>query len=153
MEHAIFLSTVLAAALAAALLEVQIEGKAGWASSLPTWRRAYPRLRAILGNRAITGYHVYMHALVLVLAHLPYGLGLATPSWSTEARILAFVVLFWVVEDFLWFVVNPAYGLAGFRRDRAWWHADSWWGFMPRDYWIFLPVGAALYALSHHLVS
>jgi hypothetical protein len=58
------------------------------------------------------------------------------------------ILLFWVLEDFLWFVLNPAFGLRRFRRDAIWWHAESWWGFMPRDYWIFTPIAVALFAAS-----
>ena len=65
-----------------------------------------------------------------------------------ELRILAFAVLFWVAEDYLWFVLNPAYGWRSFNRVRAWWHAASWWWVMPRDYWLLTPAGIALYLLS-----
>jgi hypothetical protein len=153
MTHVLFAATLLLTALVAALLEVQIEGEDGWASGLPTWRFKAPWAAALLGSRVITGYHIYMHALILLLAHLPFGLGLLAFTWAAEFRILAFVILFWVLEDFLWFIVNPAFGIAAFRRSRVWWHAGSWWGFMPRDYWIFIPAGLALYAVSHHLVS
>lgn len=148
LAHVLFAAAVVAAALAAALLEVQIEGPDGWAAHLPTWRLETRWTRRLLGARAITGYHVYAHLLILILLHAPYMLGLVTPSLGAELRILAFIVLFWVVEDFLWFVVNPGWGLRAFRRDRIPWHARSWWGFMPRDYWIFLPLGVALYLLS-----
>lgn len=143
-----FAGLVLAASLVAALLEVQIEGAAGWAAHLPTWRFRNGWTRRLLGARAVTGYHVYAHLLILVLMQAPFALGIAVPTLHAELRILAFLVLFWVAEDFLWFVVNPAYGLEAFRRDRIPWHAASWWGFMPRDYWIFLPLGIALYAVS-----
>lgn len=147
-QHAAFAATLVAASLLAALLEIQIEGPDGWAASLPTWE-ARPRwLRWLLGTRSITGYHLYIHLLVLVLVHLPFGLGLLPFSLHAEARILAFLVLFWVLEDFLWFVVNPAWGLERFRRTEIPWHAGAWWAFMPRDYWVFIPVGVGLYVLS-----
>ena len=62
-----------------------------------------------------------------------------------------FMILFWIVEDFLWFVFNPAYGIRRFRREDIWWHAQSWWWFMPRDYWLTLPMGVLLYVLSWHV--
>jgi hypothetical protein len=70
------------------------------------------------------------------------------PTWQAELRILAFLVLFWIAEDFLWFVVNPAFGLSRFRRSDVWWQARSRWGIMPREYWLFTPVGVALYIFS-----
>lgn len=147
-QHAAFAATLAVASVLGALLEIQIEGPAGWAENLPTWS-ARPRwLRPFLGGRAVTGYHLYAHLLVIVLAHLPFGLGLLPFSASAEARILAFIVLFWVLEDFLWFVMNPAFGMNRFRRSEIPWHAGAWWGFMPRDYWIFIPVGVVLYVIS-----
>lgn len=147
MEHLFFFVYLVATSAIFALLEIQIEGKEGWARGLPTWRIETALTRRLLGARAITGYHVYMHLLVLLLAHVPFAVGVPL-TLATEARILAFLVLFWVIEDFLWFVLNPHYGVRGFKRERAWWHAKSWWGFMPRDYWLFIPVGLVLYTLS-----
>jgi|SRR5688572_6335359 len=132
-----------------ALLEIQIEGAEGWARQLPTWRIQTPLTTKLLGARAITGYHVYIHVFVFLLAHLPFALRLIPFAWGGELRILAFLVLFWILEDFLWFVFNPAYGVSGFKRERVWWHAQSWWGFMPRDYWLFTPIGIGLYLLSY----
>ena len=148
MQHVLFFGTLAIAAAAFALLEIQIEGDAGWASSLPTWRRESRWTRLLMGGRPLTGYHLWAHVFMLTAAHFPFGLALAPWSWAAEARVLAFLILFWILEDFLWFVFNPAYGLRGFTRRRAGWHAHAWWGFMPREYWIFLPVGVALYALS-----
>lgn len=148
MQHFLFFGSLACAAAAFALLEIQIEGGAGWAAALPTWRRQNRWTRALLGGRPLTGYHLWCHVFVLTAVHLPFGMGLAAWSWRAEARVAAFLVLFWILEDFLWFVFNPAYGLHGFTQRRAVWHAHAWWGFMPREYWIFLPVGSALYALS-----
>jgi hypothetical protein len=147
-QHLLFAAGVLAASALFALLEIQIEGGEGWAGRLPTWRYESRWTRRILGARKVTGYHVYFQLFVLVMAHLAYLVGAATPTWGVELRLLSFLILFWVIEDFLWFVFNPAYGLRRFRREAIWWHADTWWGFMPRDYWIFLPIAVALYVLS-----
>ncbi len=149
MHHALFLVLLVLSALFFALLEIQIEGAHGWASSLPTWRYQSHWTRAVLGNRSITGYHVFFQLFVLCLLHVPYALTSAPFSLALELRIFAFGLLFWVVEDFLWFVFNPAFGLRGFNPDRAWWHAANWWWIMPRDYWLFTPLAALLYLLSY----
>lgn len=148
MEHILFTATVLGASSVLALLEIEIEGDQGWASGLPTWRIENRWTRRVLGARAVTGYHVYFHLLLLLLAHLPFTLGLATFSWAAELRIASFIIFLWLVEDFLWFVFHPAWGLRSFRRDRIPWHAPNWWLFMPRDYWIFGPLAVAFYVLS-----
>jgi hypothetical protein len=139
---------LLAAAALFAQLEIQIEGGAGWAANLPTWRRDSRWTRLVLGGRPLTGYHVYCHLFVLVLLHLPFGAGLADWSVHGEVRIIAFLILFWILEDFLWFVLNPRYGIRGFTRRRAPWHASAWWWIMPREYWVFMPLGFLLYVWS-----
>lgn len=151
MSHLIFFSLLAAAAAAFAVLEVHIEGGSGWARSLPTWRFSNRWTRALIGAREITGYHVWVHLFVFLIAHLPYAIAPELLGWGVELRILAFLVFFWILEDFLWFVFNPAFGVRRFTPRHAWWHADSWWAFMPRDYWIFLPLGLLLYLAGRGL--
>ncbi len=146
--HLLFAGFLVVASTLFALLEIEIEGPTGWAHNLPTWRIENRWTRLLFGARPITGYHVYVQLFLAVLLHAPYAFGFVQPSWSNELRILAFAMLFWVLEDFLWFVFNPAYGLRAFTRDRIWWHAPNWWWIMPRDYWIFTPAGIACYLLS-----
>ena len=148
LEHTLFALTLLLSSVLFALVEIQIEGPDGWASRLPTWRLESAWTRRFLGARIVTGYHLYVHLFLLVAAHLPYGLGLLRPSPSAEARILAFLILFWILQDFLWFVLNPSFGIRRFGPRHAWWHAPNWWWIMPRDYWIFTPLGLPLYLLS-----
>lgn len=148
MQHIGFMLFLLAAGATFAQLEIQIEGGAGWAANLPTWRRNNRWTHLLLGGRPLTGYHLYCHLFVLVMLHLPFGLGLADWTLHGEARVLAFLILFWIVEDFLWFVLNPRYGIRGFTRQRVEWHAAAWWWIMPREYWLFTPVGIALYVWS-----
>lgn len=148
MPHLLFAGAVLVAAAVFALLEIEIEGRAGWASDLPTWRVENRWTRWFFGSRALTGYHLYVHLFVLVMVHLPFLLQLTPFSWRGEARIAAFLILFWVVEDFLWFVLNPEFGIHKFDPEHAWWHAPSWWWIAPREYWIFTPIALVLYLLS-----
>jgi hypothetical protein len=148
MTHALFFLSLVVAATLFALVEVQMEGPNGWAAGLPTWRIDNRWTRRFCSAKPLTGYHLYMQLYTLAAVHLPFGLGLAQLTWRNEARVLAFFVLFWVLEDFLWFVLNPAFGLKRFRAEHVWWHAPTWWWLMPRDYWIFTPVGILIYALS-----
>lgn len=146
--HVSFAASIVFTSLLFALLEIEIEGTEGWARRLPTWRISSRWTRLLFGARAITGYHLYSQLFLVTVLHLPYALGLVEPSWRAELRILSFLLLFWVVEDFLWFVVNPAYGIRRFRPEHIWWHAPNWWWIMPRDYWLFIPLGITLYILS-----
>lgn len=148
MDHLWFALYLIFVSAAFALLEVQIEGRQGWARGLPTWRIENRITRALLGNRPVTGYHFYIHVFIFSISQLPFALQLAPLSLKAEARVLSFLILFWILEDFLWFVFNPDYGIRSFRKERVWWHAGTWWGIMPRDYWIFAPLGLVLYYFS-----
>ncbi len=148
MTHLMFFGDVLLTSLLFALVEIQIEGPDGWAARLPTWRVDNNWTRWLLGRKPLTGYHLYAAAFIAALLHFPYALSLVSFSWKTEFRILSFMVLFWIIEDFLWFVCNPHFGLQKFRPQFIWWHAPSWWWVVPRDYVLFTPVGLLLYYLS-----
>jgi hypothetical protein len=124
--------------------EIQIEGEGGWAANLPTWRiERHWLLDVFWGGRAMTGYHAWVFSFIAIFFHAPVFF-LSVWSWALEARIMASLMLFWIVEDFLWFVINPAFGLARFRRERVTWHKHWAWG-APVDYWIFSAVSATLF--------
>ena len=138
---------VLVLAFFLANVEIQIEGAAGWAAKLPTWR--IPRnwwLDIFWGGRELTGYHAWIFPCVALFFHFPLIL-FGRWHWRIEARLLACILLFWICEDFLWFVLNPAYGFARFDAANVPWHIH-WWGPAPADYWVFLLIAAILFVLS-----
>ena len=138
---------ILLLALLFAQAEIQIEGPDGWASSLPTWRLVDSHVfKLLFGGREVTGYHVFIFAFMFAVFHLPYALT-GGFSWRIEARILGSLMVFWVAEDVLWFVSNPAYGLARLTPRDAPWH-PCWCLGMPIDYPMFLGVGVLLLAFS-----
>ncbi len=120
---------VLAAwALLMALLEIEIEGRHGWAERLPTWYRTRgPAARVyhlIGGNRPLTGYHLMMFPIPLLMLHYPYVAG-AGWSLAAEASTIA-VFLAWIIAwDYLWFVLDPHWGIARFRRGEVWWYPGA----------------------------
>ena len=65
-----------------------------------------------------------------------------------EAKVIASIMMFWVTEDFLWFILNPYYGLRKFTEKDIPWHSHRWFIFMPADYWIFLTAAALLFWYS-----
>nr|WP_314545508.1 hypothetical protein [uncultured Massilia sp.] len=141
------LLAVLAAAYLFARVEVEIEGEAGWAANLPTWRiEEHILLDIFWGGRALTGYHLWMFSFIGVFFHFPlFFMGAWSPQ--LEARVMASVMVFWIVEDFLWFVINPAFGWRRFRREHVSWHKR--WAFgAPIDYWIFGAVSVLLFYYS-----
>lgn len=150
-SHLLYFGGVLLAAACFAVMEIQIEGPAGWAQNLPTWRAKNPRLRAIFNfifpGRPITGYHLSILIFIAIVAHLSFAFGMPwTPK--AEMRSIAFCIFFWVAEDFLWFVLNPHFGLRRFRPQFISWHQKAWWWIAPRDYWIGLALGITIYACS-----
>jgi hypothetical protein len=145
VHHLIFLFYLLATAFVFARVEIEIEGPEGWAANLPTWRIHNKWTKLLYGSRPLTGYHLWMQVFVLLLVHAPFGMGLIPWAWPAELRVIGFYILFFLLEDFLWFVLNPAFGLKRFRREHIWWHAPTWWWIMPRDYWVFGALGIGMY--------
>lgn len=127
--------------------EIQIEGAAGWAANLPTWRiEKHWLLDIFWGGRAMTGYHAWVFPFIALFFHFPL-LFVGHWSWRAEARVLGCVMLFWLSEDFLWFVLNPAYGVARFSAANIPWH-KHWLLGAPVDYWSFALLAAGLFWLS-----
>ena len=130
-----------------AQVEIHIEGDAGWAANLPTWRiEQHWLLDLFWGGRAMTGYHAWMFSFVALFFHFPLCF-MATWSLHLEARVLASIMVFWIVEDFLWFLMNPAFGWKRFNREAGQWH-KNWVLGAPVEYWIFSVVSVLLYWYS-----
>jgi hypothetical protein len=134
--------------LIAALAEIQIERKYGWAARLPCWRIQNKWTSFILDTKPLTGYHFYMWLFLFLIFHFP--LLFAPWTWALEAKIAGFFALFLVLEDFLWFVFNPAFGIKKFRKSNPelWWHKTWFWG-APIGYWPGLIIGILLLCLGH----
>ena len=133
-----------------AQVEIQIEGAAGWAAALPTWRiESHWLLDLFWSGRPMTGYHAWVFPFIALVFHLPIFLH-GCWSWRVEARIVASIMLFWVIEDALWFVLNPAFGWGKFSAGSIPWH-KHWWMGLPVDYWISTVVGIVLFAWSYRV--
>lgn len=132
-------------------VEIQIEGDAGWATSLPTWRiEQHWLLDLFWGGRAMTGYHAWMFPFIAMVFHLPlFFMQRWTKRW--QVRCLASIMQFWIIEDFLWFILNPAYGLHRFNPIDAPWH-KHWVGGAPIEYWLFSVLALLLYIYSFRLL-
>jgi hypothetical protein len=138
---------VLTLAFLFANVEIQIEGAAGWAANLPTWRvEKHWLLDLFYEGRTLTGYHAWVFPFVALFFHFPFAFA-ARWSWRGEARAVACILLFWLVEDWLWFVLNPAFGLAQFAPQHVPWH-KHWLGPAPVDYWISAALSTLLLWVS-----
>lgn len=180
MVHVLFFVIVVVWCLIIARLEIETEGKDGWAKNLPTakyrldgegklWYKPFGSgeyraptcgkfmekffsfyVRKMLGGREFTGYHRMIDLMQLFVAHLAvYMLFLGTaPWWIVEIKVIAFLFLSWSIEDTLWFVLNPFYGLKKYRPEFIPWHADDWWIFAPKGMLILFLQGCVVYAIS-----
>ena len=130
-----------------AMTEIQIEGANGWACALPTWRIENHWLLDIFwGGRPMTGCHAWVFSFMFLVFHLPQVMG-GSFRWMIELRCLGSLMLFWIVEDFLWFVLNPCYGFDKFAPQFIPWH-KKWLLGMPTDYLVFTCVGLSLIIAS-----
>jgi hypothetical protein len=135
---------ILAALLAK--LELQIEGKKlGWASGLPCWRKENKFICWLLGNKPLTGYHVWLLLTFLFLFHGPYLFIPFNPK--TEYTILGLFSWFWIAEDWFWFLENNLYGIRNFKPHRIFWHR-RWIWFLPVSYIWGLIIGSILLCIG-----
>ena len=132
-------------------IEIEIEGGVGWAERLPTWylkRGLTGRIYGIvMGQRPLTGYHVYAFTIPMLILHLPYVMGV---HWTLagELRTVATYFVLAVVWDYLWFVLNPAYTVKRFRRGNVWWFEVPWIWRFPLDYYLGVAFSLVLVALA-----
>jgi hypothetical protein len=150
MKHVKFFAFTLFVAFIMALLEVQIEGRMGWAAALPTWRKILPfSFFGMFGyaGKPLTGYHLYLWILLLTLPHFAFFFTEWTPK--KEFLLLSFYVFFTTFEGILWFLVNPAYGWQNFTPKRARWYRQEPWLGIPLEYYPRFIVGGILYWLAN----
>jgi len=121
-----------------AILEIQTEGKDGWAAALPTWRaRKDSRLgkysAKFMSGKELTGYHASLFSFLILVFGMPYAFGL--PLTIAElSKMTALFLLFIVLWDFLWFVMNPYFAMKNFDKGHILWHKHWVWR-APRDYY------------------
>jgi len=148
MKHIKFFFLVFIVAILMALLEVQTEGRFGWAGDLPTWKiEIYLPVVGMWGKAAkpLTGYHLYLWLFSFTLPHVAF----LFTKWSIrkEIYLVSFYILFSTLEGILWFVVNPAFSLHTFN-SRLSWYQEKWILGFPGEYWLRFTLGAFLYIIS-----
>jgi hypothetical protein len=130
-----------------AKLELMIEGKRmGWASNLPCWEISNKISNWILGNKPITGYHFWLLVMFLLLFHSPFLFIQWNPS--SEYKVLGLYFLYWIIEDFFWFMENPLFRFRNFKKGKIYWH-KRWIGKrIPVSYLISAIIGTLLILLG-----
>jgi hypothetical protein len=117
-------------------LEVEAEGRFGWAEKFPTWYRVDSGrlvrfyVKQLNNNRPMTGYHIPMTLATIAIFIWPliYIGHLTAASFVASFGAWSAWVVMW---DSSWFVMNPHYGLEKFRPDKIWWFSQD------KDPWIF----------------
>ncbi len=143
-------------ALLLALIEIEIEGKNGWAAKTETFRKDLTKIRfikKITWSQELTGYHLFLNIFLIMFFHIPYFFGFSL-TLANEFLILGYYLLFGVTWDFLWFVLNPYYGIAKFKKDEIPWFSQNKWIFGDRvsiPHLLHLCTGLALVSVSAHL--
>ena len=145
-------------AIVFAAIEIEIEGKHGWAEKTSTWFRtkgfAAKLYGFFMGGKPLTGYHLFMFFLPLLMFHAHFVMGV---PWSLEAELMVFALYFvWMPTwDFLWFVLNPYYGVKKFKKQTVWWHVKSHWLFniTPFDYFFGWGLSVVLAGVAAWFVS
>jgi len=135
---------LIALALIHALWEVQVEGKNGWCKKLPTFR-INVFFRKLLGGKALTGYHLYMLILFQIVFHGRF----LFESWSGDRELVTqgLFIIYFVLEDILWFIVNPHYTIKRFLQRKIEWH-KRWILGLPLTYWVGIIAGVTLIILG-----
>lgn len=125
---------LLAVSVIFALLEIQIEGSEGWAENLPTWKVKNPFRKVVGWPTLADGYHFWMWVFVILIFHAPFFFGFPF-NQINELLIIEMIFIFFLLEDFLWFVFNPSWGLKNFFTKEIPWHPHKIM-FLPQNYWI-----------------
>lgn len=118
--------------------EAYIEGKHGGAEKQVGW------VWRIFGLR-LTGYHLMLFGVTL-----PVFLLLPLIAHGYDGKMLAVIICGYsvgiIVEDFLWFVVNPAFKFRDFRPAKVWWY--PWWRIGPIHMPIIYPMSIGIAILT-----
>ncbi len=123
--------------LAIAFLEIQIEGKDGWARNLPTkritptgWKKGL--VNFIAGEDNFTLYHIAIETVLFLALAMPFAFGLDL-SLRNILKAVSLFLLINPIWDFLWFVLNPYFTWRRFtQKDIPW--RKNWLGFIPKVY-------------------
>lgn len=100
------------------MMEIETEGKNGWAKALPTTKN-------FIGK--FTLYHVFMNLFVAFIFSGWFLGRFFTGCVSGKTCVLYFLFymfLWFLLEDFLWFVFNPHYTLQKYCKDEIAWHTN-----------------------------
>jgi hypothetical protein len=135
MKDAVF---IFSYATLYSLLEIELEAKEGWCKNLPT--------PVVLGN--FTLYHILMNIIVILTISKVY---IKDITSIEDISLATFYIAAWfLIEDFMWFILNPYYTIDKYKKEEIWWHARRPWYFgIPEHNLVGLGVMFICYSFSN----
>ena len=94
------------------LIEIEMEGKNGWCTHLPTAKNVIS---------TFTLYHLLMMVLIILTFYQQFN---NKDVWL----IVFYITMFFFIEDLLWFVLNPYYTIKKYSEKNIPWHSKWFWG-------------------------
>ena len=141
-----------------AALCVNAEGEAGWGGNLPAWEPVNPDASwlKILSWTILLGREVNGFVLFAITFFIGAFLLIPIWGWTHEKtlnlqelyELICFFAIFSVIEDFIWFLINPTYGLIKFSPNFIPWH-PYWLWIMPIDYYLGIIVASIFGILAN----
>ena len=94
--------------------EAYIEGKNAWGKKQVGWKKK------ILGCYDLTAYHFWLNLMLFFFMTLP----LIINGWNTRlfGVLISASALGFIIQDILWYVINPFYSLKKFNPKDANWY-------------------------------
>ena len=128
------------------LIEIEIEGPNGWCEKLPTCNFVK------LGSKNMILYHIYMLIYLTITYISMYTFTYNSISIENVCNVVSNISLFLMVEDVLWFSLNPYYTIGKYTKEDITWHSNQPWIFsVPLDNYIILTLHIllSLYDIIH----
>lgn len=137
--HSIFIAIY---AILYSALEIEMEGKdGGWAKNLPT---------VPSGIGELTIYHCIMN--IIIILTVAYSTRLVNKKISI---IIFFTIAWFLIEDFIWFILNPHFTFKKYTKKDIWWHGKQLWILgSPLHNWIgFIAMGIFAYISKEKILA
>jgi hypothetical protein len=114
METIFIFIWVIAAFVSWSFWEAYIEGKSPWAAKSCGWKLK------IAKRVTLTAYHFWLNIMFIFFLTLPF----IVSGWDKNlfGIILSAAAIGMLVEDFLWYVINPFFSLKKFNPKDAKWY-------------------------------
>lgn len=87
-----------------AIIEIEVEGRDGWAKNLPT-----PHLTS--DEKSLTFYHVYIFLFVFAAFNMIFFIRTQLLNWRNVFYIFSMTLMFFFLEDMYWFFANPFHSI------------------------------------------